>query len=618
MGITTQPKQILGELPLDGIERLLANSGLGLWILYADDQGELMVEADETLLSLIGPEGGYFPGRLADFIEGCVHPDDREQVVQEAARSGWSDGLTFRLGRPEDGPWRWAQARGEILERGPAGEVKRAFGSLTDIDDLRRAEERLKNGEAGRKKDRQRLDAIIEAIGLTVWEWDLTTDTAKVGGGPITASKGLNGPARPVGEIWSELLSPDNQEKIVAAKELYCRGEAPSYEVEIQLRTPDGRSHWGHDRGQIVEWDEEGRPTLMMGATLDVTGLKAAAKAQANSLKVISERNETLARQLAERNKVMNDIQQQVEALVNNPGSRLDEVQMSIRQQMLNLKAAMAQDEEASDGGFSRYLKLAFQFIANERVWYKAVLDSLPFPTSVFDLSRRWTYLNPAAAETVGGAKLEDLINRHYVDGWKNYEDTDVRFQDGVTGKKTFTRRLPYSDRFFSGQSSFLLDDQRRPIGVIETMQDVTEAREADERIRLMLDTIPLACSLFSRDGSLIDCNQAAAGTCGLTDKRKYLQNFFDLMPMGLPDGRKTADALRCAIDQAFADGRADIKKFFLRSTKGINIPVEVHLIRLAWRDDYIVLGYFHDLRNIQEAKAELERERLILRDILG
>ena len=487
MDATNQSDHILKQLPWELIDKVLTKSGLGFWHLYVDDRGELMVNATDNLLQLIGRERDDFPGRFADYVGLCVHPDDQEMLERAAEGVGWEEGLAYRLRRRPDDRWIWVKAQGEVLETGAGGRVRQAFGCLNDIEIDSEAEEK-------------------------------------------------------------------------------CRAD----------------------------------------------------EALARSLRVISERNETLARQLSERSKVINDIQQQVEALINDPGSRLDEVQMSIRQQMLNLKAAMAQDEEASDGGFSRYLKLGFQFIANERVWYKAVLDSLPFPTSVFDLARRWTYLNPAAAETMGGVKMEEVMGRHYAEGWKNYEDTDVRFQDGVTGKKTFTRGLPYSGRVFSGQSSFLLDEQRRPIGVIETMQDVTEAREADERIRLMLDTIPLACCLFNREAALLDCNRAAAGTCGLTDKRKYLQNFFELMPVGLPDGRKTAETLRQAIDGAFADGRAELKKFFLRNTRGINIPVEVHLIRLAWRGDFIVLGYFHDLRNLQEAKAELERERLILRDILG
>ncbi len=185
---------------------------------------------------------------------------------------------------------------------------------------------------------------------------------------------------------------------------------------------------------------------------------------------------------------------------------------------MQRLLTTLSEGQGQDDDSFIRYMNRAFQYIANERVWYKAILDSLPFPTSVFDLTRRWTYLNEPAAQAMGARKVGDFVGRHYREGWRNFRDTNVVFQETQVSKKTFTRYLADSDRFFSCQSSLILDEKSKAIGIIETMQDVTDTYEAEERNRLMLDATPLACSFFDKHGNIIDCNREAAVLCGVKD----------------------------------------------------------------------------------------------------
>ncbi len=259
----------------------------------------------------------------------------------------------------------------------------------------------------------------------------------------------------------------------------------------------------------------------------------------------------------------------------------------------------------------------AFQYIANERVWYKAILDSLPFPTSVFDLTRRWTYLNEPAAQAMGARKVGDFVGRHYREGWRNFRDTNVVFQETQVSKKTFTRYLADSDRFFSCQSSLILDEKSKAIGIIETMQDVTDTYEAEERNRLMLDATPLACSFFDKHGNIIDCNREAAVLCGLKDKKEFLLRFHELLPPTQPDGRPTVEVLNQGVMAAFENGQAYLDEMNLRDPLGNDINGKVQMTRVEWKGDYIVLGYFQDMRNLRAAQARLDRERLLLRDIL-
>ena len=739
------------QLPWEYIRRTMRRAGLGFWQLIVDEPGDAQIMVNENFLHLAGSNPDIFPRAFNDFLKTHGHPDDRPEVARviEAVRErGESFELELRLLNLADQEWRWVKVFGEVGESDQTGRPRRLFGCLIDINEARTVKDKLKASEDALKMEYQRLDTIIDAAGVTIWDWDLRDETVRYGDNMSPSGTLYHGEARPVREHWSHALSPLDQEKVLAARQRHLSGQAPRYEAEVQVRRPDGTTIWAQDRGRVVDWDEDGRPIRMMGVTLDVSHHKATSEAlaesrlkleqvvegadiatwdwdiatdavttneiycrllglpagalnitmtgwvanyvhpedqihcqglldlmedgeremthvelrlrhqdghyiwmygvarvlersesgravrmagihlnftekkqleeiQARSLAVISSQKEALESQMAERNKLLLAIQRQVETLTSAPGTRMDPIQQSLKDEMHRLQEQLKSAESADDGGFSRYMNRAFQFIANERVWYKAILDSLPFPTSVFDLTRKWTYLNPPAVTTMGVADPTEVIGLHYREGWKDFRDSEVVFKEGEAGKKTFTRYLPESRKFFSCQSSILMDETSRAIGFIETMQDITDAREADDRTRLMLDATPLACSFFDQTGAIIDCNQEAASLCGLTDKKEFLRRFFDLLPPCLPGGKSASWALLECIRQAFDQGYAEMPEMVLRTVDGDDIPGEVQMIRVAWREEFIVLGYFRDLRSLKAAQARFENERLLLRHIL-
>jgi len=75
-----------------------------------------------------------------------IHPDDRDRVVQqwqEAIARGQILDLEMR-GRDAEGNYRWLLARGVPL-RDDAGAIVRWYGTLTDIDDRKRAEQEVRD-----------------------------------------------------------------------------------------------------------------------------------------------------------------------------------------------------------------------------------------------------------------------------------------------------------------------------------------------------------------------------------------------------------------------------------------------------------------------------------------
>ena len=737
------------NLPRDYIKKSMLMAGLGLWQLLIGENGEILFQADENLILMTGSDQESFPRRFEDFVEQYIHPEDRAAIGLISA-SGFTDAkyvLEHRLLNRAEGRWFWVQIKAETAEHRADGRPKIILGCATDIDEQYQIRRKLADSESALKIEQKRLDAIIEAAGLVVWDWDLKDDKIFYNGRmPFTDPQVGKHISRQ--EHWREILSESDQEKVLAAKELHLKGQAPIYETEVQLRQPDGSIVWGQDRGRVVDWDEDGRPSRMMGVTLDITHQRAVSEAlaesrlkmeqiieganvatwdwdlpsdtlavnkiyykilgfkegdfprshwkwaeeflhpedrektkgsmeslirgdcdsqslemrvlsksgqyiwlygmarvlerdaagqavrmagiqfdysekkgleenQARSLKLISQQNAELEKQMAERGRLLNDVQCQVEKLMETAGARTDPIQKSLREEMQRLIQNLAEGGGRDDDSFSRYMNRAFQYIANERVWYKAILDSLPFPTSVFDLNRRWTYLNQPAAEAMGAPRVKDFFGRHYREGWRNFRDSNVLFQEGQASKKSFIRYLADSDRFFSCQSSILLDESSRAIGFIETMQDVTDTYEAEERNRLMLDATPLACCFFDKNGGIVDCNRETIVLCGLTDKKEYLRRFWEFLPPQMADGRSAVRALTECVHEAFEKGSAFIDEMALRDISGNDIPGRVQMSRVEWKGDYIVLGYFQDMRKLRAAQATLDRERELLRDIL-
>jgi PAS domain-containing protein len=197
-------------------------------------------------------------------------------------------------------------------------------------------------------------------------------------------------------------------------------------------------------------------------------GLEEARKAARADLE---RQKEELEKRMLNYGRLISEAQSRLDALLNAPGQPSNAVRQKAREELSDSRRAM-ETGGRDIGEFGAYMRRAFQLISGERVWFKAVLDGLPFPVSVFDLRRRWTYLNQPAAAAMGGAGPEEFLGRPYREGWKNCRDSGLTFDPAETGKKNFLRHVPASGRFFVCQSSIIHDEAGLAIGFIETMRE--------------------------------------------------------------------------------------------------------------------------------------------------
>ncbi|MFL6573683.1 MAG: EAL domain-containing protein, partial [Burkholderiales bacterium] len=156
--------------------------------------------------AFLGRETGAGVWRDADLLE-LVHREDRPAV--KAAMSGALKGISsayadYRV-RTEGGGWRWLRATGQVTKRDDKGRALRMSGTVSDIDEHRRASEALRETE-----QRYRLlvelapDAVIVHCGGII-EY----------ANPAAARLfGATSPKRLAGLVLEEFALPDGRERM--------------------------------------------------------------------------------------------------------------------------------------------------------------------------------------------------------------------------------------------------------------------------------------------------------------------------------------------------------------------------------------------------------------------
>jgi PAS domain S-box-containing protein len=120
-----------------------------------------------------------------------------------------------------------------------------------------------------------RASLAADAAGLGYWTWDVANDQ-------IWASeraRSLIGfpPAQPFNlQRFLLQVHPDDRQAVQdAIARLAANGTG--YEVEYRIALPDGCTRWLASRGN-VERNDQGRPTVMRGVSMDITARKRAAE----------------------------------------------------------------------------------------------------------------------------------------------------------------------------------------------------------------------------------------------------------------------------------------------------------------------------------------------------
>jgi formate hydrogenlyase transcriptional activator len=149
-------------------------------------QNIYLVSADGTLLYVNRVALDYYGLPLEDFVSGAafkkaVHPEDFERVNAERI-AGISSAAPFEYEarvRRHDGEYRWFLYRVNPVH-GPQGHIVRWCASGTDIDDRKRADERVRKENTALREEVTRSSLFDEIVGSSEPIRKVLTQVTKV------------------------------------------------------------------------------------------------------------------------------------------------------------------------------------------------------------------------------------------------------------------------------------------------------------------------------------------------------------------------------------------------------------------------------------------------------
>ncbi len=107
---------------------------------------------------------------------------------------------------------------------------------------------------------------------------------------------------------WSIRVHPDDLEPIWKSIDDYISGKNPSYQAEFRMRCSDGSYKWLMDRGKIIEWDNTGKPTRLVGVHTDISATKQMVQALQESesqFRLLAERSSDIISRISAAGEIL-------------------------------------------------------------------------------------------------------------------------------------------------------------------------------------------------------------------------------------------------------------------------------------------------------------------------
>ncbi|PKL16052.1 MAG: hypothetical protein CVV49_18230, partial [Spirochaetae bacterium HGW-Spirochaetae-5] len=235
------------------------NAGIWDWIDITEDKEWW----SPRFYEMLGYKIGEIESTLGNFSE-LLHPEDRDRTYK-LVNSHFTDNIPFNIEyrlKTKSGEYKWFLGNG-LVKRDKEGKPLRMVGSITDIDDKKKAEELLRESEL---RFRAIFDQTFQMIGLLKPDGTLieTNRTALDFGG--LSAEDVRGKKFWDTQWWS--LSEDTVANLKNAIELAAAGKFVRYETEIV---------GGDGRIIIVDFsikpirDENGNIVLLIPEGRDIT-----------------------------------------------------------------------------------------------------------------------------------------------------------------------------------------------------------------------------------------------------------------------------------------------------------------------------------------------------------
>ncbi|MCD8498860.1 MAG: EAL domain-containing protein [Clostridiales bacterium] len=117
-----------------------------------------------------------------------------------------------------------------------------------------------------------KLQHYLDSMQVGTWEWNVQTGELAINARWAEIVGFSLADLTPVDiDIWTWLAHPDDLKRSNQALQEHFSGKSEFYDMDVRIRHKNGSWVWVHDRGQVMEWTEDGKPLWMFGTHEDVT-----------------------------------------------------------------------------------------------------------------------------------------------------------------------------------------------------------------------------------------------------------------------------------------------------------------------------------------------------------
>jgi PAS domain S-box-containing protein len=437
------------------------------------------------------------------------------------------------------------------------GEIKGAVVTFRDITERKEAEEALKESE-------QRLELALQGTNLGIWDRDIRTGkvicnerTAEIYG--YSSVEELDSTS----DFWDLSIHPDDKSRVIEYRNKHLEGVTPFYEAEYRLRTGSGELKWISSRGKVVARDEDGNPLRITGTLLDITDRKMAEESLKESeewLKVMFEyapdayyfndlqgifidgnkiaeeitgykKEELIGHSYLNLNllspdqipKALENLEKSAKGLSTGPDEFI------LRQKNGTLIPVEIQTSPVHFKGKTLVMGIARDITVRKRAEealreserrFRTLVENSPMGIWQDDIEQKTVYINQAMLTMLEIERPEDT----YGHNWKSFFTTEgletiARETKKRSGGISSSYELELTGRHGTKRSAIvygapLVSSDGIMKGTIATFLDITERKQAEERLTLLkeaIEALPIGITISSTDQKILYVNPAEA-----------------------------------------------------------------------------------------------------------
>jgi len=242
---------------------------------------------------------------------------------------------------------------------------------------------------------------------------------------------------------------------------------------------------------------------------------------------------------------------------------------------------------------------------------FRLAFENANIGMCLVDLEGRITRVNRQMSAMFGYSQVE--LERMTITDITHPEDLHLsltflqRATSGEAERATFEKQYLHKDgHIVWGQvsSSLVHNIQGAPLYFITHVQDITERKQADERIALlaqMVDIAPGAIIAHDFEGRILYANQRAADMHGCSAQEFMTLNLHEI------DTSESAELIPDRMSAIIAQGE-DSFEVLHRRKDGSTYPGQVYAKKIAWANEPAILSITTDLTERKQAEEEIHQ----------